>query len=158
MTKKITPFLWFNDNAEEAMELYVSIFEDAEILSVSRYGEAGPGTPGSVMTASFRPAGQEFTALNGGPMFTFTEAVSFVIDRGDQAEVDYYWDALTAGGEPSARGWLKDRFGLSWRVVPRALPELLGEPDPEEAGRVMGAMLRMGKIEIAEPRRAYEAG
>ena len=157
MGQKITPFLWFDHQAEEAMNLYVSVFKDAEVLSVSRYGEAGPGTPGSVMTASFKLNGQEFVALNGGPLFSFTEAVSFVIDCVDQAEVDYYWDALTAnGGEPGSCGWLKDQFGLSWQVVPKALNELIGGPDPEGAQRAMQAMLQMGKLDVAELQRAYD--
>ncbi len=155
--QKITPFLWFDDQAEEAMNLYVSIFKDAEVLEVSRNGEGGPGTPGSVLTVSFRLQDQEFVALNGGPMFAFTEAVSFEIDCADQAEVDYYWDALLAGGgEPSACGWLKDRFGLSWQVVPRALHECIGGPDAEGAQRAMAAMMGMGKLDVAELRRAYE--
>jgi predicted 3-demethylubiquinone-9 3-methyltransferase (glyoxalase superfamily) len=157
MGQKITPFLWFDNQAEEAMKLYVSVFKDSEVLNVSRYGEAGPGEPGSVMTASFRLNGQEFVALNGGPMFTFTEAVSFVIDCADQAEVDYYWNALTTGGgEPGACGWLKDRFGLSWQVVPKALNELIGGPDPEGAQRAMQAMLQMSKLDVAALQRAYD--
>lgn len=156
MGQKITPFLWFDNQAEEAMNLYVSVFKDSEVLNVSRYGDAGPGKPGSVMTASFRLNGQEFVALNGGPMFRFTEAVSFVIDCADQTEVDHYWEALTAdGGEPGSCGWLKDRFGLSWQVVPRALHECIGGPDPEGAQRAMQAMLTMGKLDVAGLRRAY---
>ncbi len=150
MSQKITPFLWFDTQAEEATSFYVSVFKNSEILSVNRYPEGGPAPAGSVMTTSFRLDGQEFTALNAGPHFRFTEAISFVIDCGDQAEVDYYWDALTAdGGEPSACGWLKDKYGLSWQVVPRALIELTTEVEPEVAGRVMAAMMQMSKIDIA---------
>lgn len=155
VSPKITPFLWFDSQAEEATNFYVSVFKDAEVLSVNRYPEGGPAPAGSVMTTSFRLAGQQFTALNAGPHFKFTEAISFVIDCADQAEVDYYWDALLAdGGEPSQCGWLKDKFGLSWQVTPRALIELTTETEPEVAGRVMGAMMRMQKIDIAALRAA----
>ena len=149
MTQKITPFLWFNNRAEEVMNFYVSVFENSEVLGVTRYGEGGPMPAGTVMTASFRLDGQRFTALNGGPQFTFTEAVSFVIDCKDQEEVYYYWDKLTDGGEPGPCGWLKDRFGLSWQVVPTRLPELLQDPDRDKADRVMQAMMGMGKLDIA---------
>ena len=156
MGQKITPFLWFDNQAEEAMKLYVSVFKDSEVLSVNRMGEDGPGGPAPVMTVSFRLNGQEFVALNGGPMYSFTEATSFVIDCADQAEVDYYWDALTAdGGEPGRCGWLKDRFGLSWQVIPRALHECIGGPDAEGAQRAVQAMLRMNKLDVAELRQAY---
>jgi predicted 3-demethylubiquinone-9 3-methyltransferase (glyoxalase superfamily) len=159
MSQKITPFLWFDTQAEEAANFYVSIFKDAEILSVSHYGEGSPGPAGSVMTVAFRLAGQEFTALNGGPHFTFTEALSFVIDCGAQDEVDHYWDALTAdGGEPSQCGWLKDKYGLSWQITPRVLIELLQDEDRERANRVMQAMLRMTKIDIAKLQEAYAQG
>ncbi len=155
VSPKITPFLWFDTHAEDAANFYVSVFKNADILSVNRYPEGGPAPAGSVMTVSFRLNGQQFTALNAGPMFTFTEAVSFVIDCADQAEVDYYWDALTAdGGEPSACGWLKDKFGLSWQVVPRALNELTTGVEPDVAGRVMGAMMQMQKIDVAALRAA----
>jgi predicted 3-demethylubiquinone-9 3-methyltransferase (glyoxalase superfamily) len=149
MTQKITPFLWFNDNAEEAMNYYLSIFKDGKILSVTRYGDAGPGPKGSVMTAQFELFGQRFTALNGGPNFKFTEAISFVIDCQDQKEVDYYWDALSAGGQTQMCGWLKDKFGLCWQVVPRILPKLFQEKDPVKSQRIMQAMLKMKKIDIA---------
>jgi predicted 3-demethylubiquinone-9 3-methyltransferase (glyoxalase superfamily) len=149
----ITPFLWFDGQAEEAAELYTSIFE-GRILGVSRYGEAGPGTPGSVMTVEFELAGQRFTALNGGPEFRFTEAVSFQVSCEGQDEVDELWAKLSEGGEEGPCGWLKDRFGLSWQIVPTALPRLLGDPDPARAQRAMQAMLQMGKIEIAELERA----
>ena len=154
--QKITPFLWFNDNAEEAMDFYVSIFPDSEMLSVTRYGEAGPGKAGSVMVGTFRLAGQEFIALNGGPQFSFTEAISFSVDCATQEEVDDYWDKLTAdGGEPGPCGWLKDKFGVSWQINPTVLGEMLGDADPAKANRVMQAMLGMTKIDIAGLRRAY---
>ena len=156
MGQKITPFLWFNTQAEEAMNLYVSVFKDSEVLSVNRMGEGSPGEPAPVMTVSFKLNGQEFVGLNGGPLYAFTEATSFVIDCADQAEVDYYWDALTAdGGEPGRCGWLKDRFGLSWQVIPRALHECIGGPDAEGAQRAVQAMLRMNKLDVADLRRAY---
>ncbi len=158
MTQKITPFLWFDNNAEDAMDFYVSIFENSEVLSVSRYGDAGPGPEGSIMVASFRLAGQEFLALNGGPQYTFTEAVSFLIDCTLQEEVDHYWDRLSEGGEPGPCGWLKDRFGLSWQVVPSVLGEMLADKDRERANRVMQAMLQMSKLDIATLTRAYEQG
>jgi predicted 3-demethylubiquinone-9 3-methyltransferase (glyoxalase superfamily) len=147
--KKITPFLWFNDQAEEAMKFYTSVFKKSKIGSVTRYGEAGPGPAGAVMTASFELEGLEFTVLNGGPQYKFTEAISFVINCKDQKEVDYYWENLSQGGEEGPCGWLKDKFGLSWQVVPEALTELLSDPDAEKAGRVMQAMLQMKKIDIA---------
>ena len=156
MAQKITPFLWFDNQAEEAMNFYVSVFKDSEALGVSRYGDAGPAPAGSVMVASFKLLGQEFTALNGGPMFKFTEAVSFLIDCKSQEEVDYYWEKLSEGGETSMCGWLKDQFGLSWQVVPGILTDLLQDEDPAKANRVMQAMLQMTKIEIAELKRAYE--
>jgi predicted 3-demethylubiquinone-9 3-methyltransferase (glyoxalase superfamily) len=155
MSQKITPYLWFDGQAEEAMNFYVSVFKNSEILTVSRYGEGGPGPAGSVMIASFRLDGEEFLALNGGPMFKFTEAVSFLISCESQDEVDYYWDKLTEGGEPSQCGWLKDKFGLSWQVIPTRLAELLQDEDPEKAGRVMQAMLQMTKIEVPKLEAAY---
>ena len=154
--QKITPFLWFDNNAEEAMDFYVSIFKNAEVLSVSRYGEGGPGVPGTVMTASFKLEDQEFAVLNGGPYFKFTEAISFFVSCDTQEEVDRYWDLLTAGGEESQCGWLKDKFGLSWQIVPTALGKLLGDPDPVKAQRVMQAMLQMRKIDVAGLQRAYD--
>jgi predicted 3-demethylubiquinone-9 3-methyltransferase (glyoxalase superfamily) len=156
--QKVTPFLWFDDKAEEAAEFYVSVFNgprpgshdgDSKVLGVTRYGEAGPGTPGSAMTVSFLLEGLEFTALNAGPHFTFTEAISFHVSCEDQDEVDYFWKALTDGGEESECGWLKDRYGLSWQIIPTALSELLGDRDPEKAQRVMRAMLQMQKIDVA---------
>ncbi|HWZ27709.1 MAG TPA: VOC family protein [Gemmatimonadales bacterium] len=149
--QKITPFLWFNDNAEEAMNFYCSVFKNAKVGRVSRYGDAGPGPKGSVMSATFELEGQEFFALNGGPQFSFTEAVSFFVRCESQAEVDYFWEKLLAGGgKPSQCGWLKDRFGLSWQIVPNRLGELLGDRDPNRAGAAMRAMLKMSKIVIAD--------
>ena len=146
----ITPFLWFDTQAEEAARFYTSVFPNAKLGSISRYGEAGPGEPGSVMTVEFELDGQAFTALNGGPEFTFTEAVSFQVACETQDEVDRYWAALSDGGEEGPCGWLKDRFGLSWQIVPSVLPRLLEDPDREKAQRVMAAMLKMRKLEIAE--------
>jgi predicted 3-demethylubiquinone-9 3-methyltransferase (glyoxalase superfamily) len=156
MTQKITPFLWFDDQAEEATTFYVSIFKNSEVLSINRYGEAGPGGEGTVMTTTFRLDGQEFMALNGGPHFHFTEAISFFIDCDSQAEVDELWEKLSAGGETSQGGWLKDKYGLSWQVIPRVLGEMLQDPDRERANRVMQAMLQMTKIDIAKLKEAYE--
>ena len=147
--QKISPFLWFDTQAEEAANFYVSVFKNAKLGKVSRYNEAGPGQAGSVMTIEFELDGQPFTALNAGPYFKFNEAVSFVIKCADQAEVDYYWDRLLEGGTPSQCGWLKDKFGLSWQVTPTQLLELNSDPDPAKAARVMAAMLKMGKIDIA---------
>jgi predicted 3-demethylubiquinone-9 3-methyltransferase (glyoxalase superfamily) len=153
--QKITPMLWFDDQAEEAAKLYTSLFDDAEILNVSRYGEAGPGEPGSVMTVEFELEGQKFVGLNGGPAhYGFTEAVSFVVNCETQEEVDKFWDALTDGGEEGPCGWLKDRFGLSWQITPTALPRLLTDPDREKANRAMNAMMGMKKLDIAELERA----
>jgi predicted 3-demethylubiquinone-9 3-methyltransferase (glyoxalase superfamily) len=146
---KITPFLWFDNQAEEAVAFYLSVFKNAEAGPVSRYGDAGPGPKGQVMVASFEIDGVTFTALNGGPQYKFTEAVSFMINCKDQEEVDWYWDRLTDGGEPGPCGWLKDKFGLSWQVVPEVLPALVGNPDAAKAKRATEAMLRMGKLDIA---------
>ena len=158
--QKITPFLWFNDNAEEAVNLYVSIFKDSKIGAITRYeeqGAAASGRPkGSVMTIQFQLEGQEFVALNGGPHFKFTEAVSFVVNCKTQEEVDEYWAKLTAGGEEVQCGWLKDKYGLSWQIVPTALPEMLKDKDPAKAKRVMEAMLQMKKIDIPTLKRAYD--
>ncbi len=153
--QKITPFLWFDDQAEEAAKFYVATFKNSEIVSVSRYGEGGPRPAGMVMIVTFRLDGQEFVALNGGPEFKLSEAFSLSVDCKDQAEVDYYWERLSDGGERSQCGWLKDRYGLSWQIVPSALGELMGDPDPEKSQRVMQAMLKMGKIEIAGLQKAY---
>jgi len=155
---KITPFLWFNDQAEEAMNFYTAIFKNSKIGSVSRYGEGGPGPQGSVMTATFELDGQEFMALNGGPLFTFTEAISLFVNCETQAEVDELWTKLTEGGEEGQCGWLKDKYGLSWQIVPSVLGELLSDPDAEKARRVMNAMLQMKKIDIAGLRLASEQG
>jgi predicted 3-demethylubiquinone-9 3-methyltransferase (glyoxalase superfamily) len=154
--QKITPFLWFDDQAEEAAEFYTSVFANSRIVSVSRYGEAGPGDPGTVMVVNFELEGQRFTALNGGPQFKFTEAISFEVDCGTQEEVDELWEKLTEGGEEVQCGWLKDKFGLSWQIVPTILGELMGDEDPEKAKRVTEAMLKMVKLDIAELRQAYE--
>jgi len=153
---KITPFLWFDTQAEEAANLYVSLFKNSKILSVSRYGEAGPGPKGSVMTITFELDGQKFIALNGGPHFKFTEAISFSVDCKTQEEVDEYWSKLSAGGEEGPCGWLKDKYGLSWQIVPTVLGELLSDPDPQKSKRVMTAMMQMKKIDISGLKRAYE--
>jgi predicted 3-demethylubiquinone-9 3-methyltransferase (glyoxalase superfamily) len=154
--QRITPFLWFDTQAEEAAKFYTSIFAGSKILSVTRYGEAGPGPKGSVMTVEYELEGITFTALNGGPQFKFTEAVSFVVNCKDQKEVDHYWDKLSAGGTPNVCGWLRDKFGLAWQVVPRALVEMLQDKDPVRSQRVMKAMMGMKKIVIAELRAAYD--
>ncbi|WP_446809345.1 VOC family protein [Methylomonas sp. 2BW1-5-20] len=153
---KITPFLWFDDQAEEAMNFYLSIFKDSKVLSVNRYGDAGPGPKGSVMTASFELNGQVFTALNGGPVYQFSPAISFVVHCETQAEVDHYWQKLSEGGKEHQCAWLDDKFGVTWQIVPNALIELLSDPDPAKAGRVMQAMLQMTKIDIATLQRAYD--
>ncbi|HEY9530132.1 MAG TPA: VOC family protein [Burkholderiales bacterium] len=157
MKQKITPFLWFDDNAEEAAKFYVSVFRNSKIVTTARYGDAGPGPKGGVMTVVLELDGQQFIALNGGPHFRFTEAVSFTIDCKDQAEVDYYWEKLSAGGQQQPCGWLKDRFGLPWQVIPSALGEMMSDPDRAKSNRVMAAMLKMKKMDIAALRRAYEA-
>ena len=157
--QKITPCLWFDGQAEDAALLYTSIFENSKILTVARYGEAGAeasGQPkGNVMTVSFRLGGQEFLALNGGPNFKFTEAVSFSVRCDTQDEVDYYWNRLAEGGEEGQCGWLKDKFGLSWQIVPNILGEMLQDRDPKKAERVMTVMLKMKKIDIKELKQAY---
>jgi predicted 3-demethylubiquinone-9 3-methyltransferase (glyoxalase superfamily) len=153
---KITPFLWFDNQAEEAMNFYVSIFANSKVGAITHYGDAGPGPKGSVMTASFELDGQPFTALNGGPVFTFTAAISFVVNCQTQAEVDHFWDKLSAGGQEVQCGWLTDRFGVSWQVVPTVLPEMLQDKYPEKAKRVMAAMLTMKKLSIDGLTRAYE--
>lgn len=153
---RIHPFLWFDTQAEEAMNFYVSVFPNSKVGEVSRFGEARPGHDVPVMTASFELDGQRITALNGGPHFKFTEAVSFVIDCQDQAEVDYYWERLLEGGQASQCGWLKDRFGLSWQVVPVQLHDYIGGPDPAGAKKAMDAMLQMAKLDIAELKAAYD--
>jgi predicted 3-demethylubiquinone-9 3-methyltransferase (glyoxalase superfamily) len=156
LAQKITPFLWFNDNAEEAANLYTSLFADSRILATTRYGSAGPGPEGSVMTVKFQLEGQEFVALNGGPHFTFTEAVSFVVNCDSQQEIDLYWEKLSVGGEKSRCGWVKDKFGLSWQIVPTALTDLVAG-DAERADRVMQALLQMDKLDLATLQRAAES-
>ena len=155
---KITPCLWFDGNAEEAANFYVSLLPDSRLGTVSRSPADNPSTPaGAVLVVDFTLAGQQFTGLNGGPQFPFTEAISFVIDCEDQPEVDRLWEALTADGGSAGRcGWLKDRFGVSWQIVPRQLGEMLGDPDRARAGRAMEAMLKMNKIDVAALRRAFE--
>ena len=155
--QRITPFLWYDDKAEEAANFYISIFKNSKILSVLRYGEVGPGPKGSVMTVEFQLEGQEFVALNGGPHFKFTEAISFVVNCATQEEVDYFWEKLTAdGGQESMCGWLKDKYGLSWQVVPTILIELFKDKDAEKSQRVMKAMLQMKKIDISKLKQACE--
>ncbi|MDO8263056.1 MAG: VOC family protein [Gallionella sp.] len=158
--QKITPFLWFDNQAEDAANFYVSVFRNSKILSVQRYGQEGAevsGRPkGSVMTASFLLDGQEFVALNGGPVYKISPAISFVVNCETQEEVDEYWQKLTAGGEEVQCGWLTDKFGVSWQIVPTQLDKLLSDPDPVKSGRVMQAMLQMKKIDIAGLKRAYE--
>jgi predicted 3-demethylubiquinone-9 3-methyltransferase (glyoxalase superfamily) len=156
--QKITPFLWFDSKAEQAMNFYTSIFKNSKIVSVTRYGEAGPGPKGTVMTAKFELNGQEFVALNGGPQFTFTEAISFVVNCETQQEVDELWEKLSEGGNKSRCGWLKDQYGLSWQIVPTALVEMLQDKDDKKSTRVMQAMLQMDKIDIETLRRAYRNG
>ena len=155
--QKLTPCLWFDTEGEDAANFYTSIFPNSKILDISRYGSAGPRDEGTVMTVEFELDGRSYVALNGGPEFPFTEAVSFQVSCKDQDEVDEYWSKLSEGGEEGPCGWLKDKFGLSWQIIPKALPELLGDPDPEKAQRVMAAMLNMGKIQIDELERAAEA-
>jgi len=154
----ITPFLWFDGDAEEAMNFYVSIFRDSKVESVSRWGEGGPGPKGTVMSATFRLAGQKFMALNGGPQFKFTEAISLFVSCETQEEIDDLWEKLSAGGSKDRCGWLKDRYGLSWQVVPTVLDPLMGDPDPGKSKRVVAAMLQMTKLDIAALKRAHAGG
>ena len=158
MIGSIIPNLWFDDNAEQAAEFYLTVFKNSRIVSVAHYTEAGPGEPGTVMTVEFELDGQRFVGINGGPLFTFSEAVSFQITCEDQAEVDYYWDRLVDGGEESQCGWLKDRFGLSWQIVPTGMEELFSDPDKTRAQRAMTAMFGMKKLDIAALQRAADAG
>ncbi len=153
---KITPFLWFNNQAEEAMNFYVSIFRNSKVLNVNRYPEGSPVPAGTVMTASFVLDGQEFTALNGGIPFPPSQTISFVVNCETQEEVDYYWEKLSAGGKEGQCSWLTDKFGVPWQIHPTALGKLLSDPDPVKAGRVMQAMLRMTKIDIAALQRAHD--
>ena len=154
--QKIVTSLWFDTEAEEAANFYCSKFKDSMILNVSHYGSAGPRPEGMVLAVDFQLAGQTFNALNGGPDFKFTEATSLLVHCESQDEVDQFWDALGEGGEPGPCGWIKDKYGLSWQIVPTALDEMLADPDPEKAQRVMKAMLQMGKIEVAKLQRAYD--
>lgn len=153
--QKISPFLWFDHQAEEAMNFYVSVFKNSRVGSVSRYGKGGPLPEGTAMSCTFTLEGLEFLALNGGPAFQFNPAISLFVDCVDQAEVDTLWDKLCEGGAPSRCGWLTDRFGLSWQIIPRALGELMNDPDPVKAGRVVQAMMGMGKIDVAGLKKAY---
>jgi predicted 3-demethylubiquinone-9 3-methyltransferase (glyoxalase superfamily) len=154
--QKITPFLWFDNQAETAAKFYTSIFENSRIVAVTRYGEAGPGPQGTVMTVAFELDGQEFVALNGGPHFKFTEAISFVVNCEIQEEIDKFWKKLSEGGREVECGWLKDKYGLSWQIVPRILPQLLQDKDAQKSQRVMRAVLQMKKIDIRRLREAYD--
>jgi predicted 3-demethylubiquinone-9 3-methyltransferase (glyoxalase superfamily) len=153
--QKITPFLWFDSQAEEAANFYVSVFKNSKISNVARYGDAGPGPKGSVMMVNFQLEGQEFMALNGGPLYTFSPAISFFVDCKTQHEVDDLWDKLTAGGGEVECGWLRDKYGLSWQIIPTALMELMQDKDPAKSQRVFKAMLQMTKIDIEGLQRAY---
>lgn len=155
--QKITTFLWYDDKAEEAVNFYVSLFKNSKITSVSRYGDAGPGPKGSAMTVSFQLEGQEFTALNGGPHYTFTPAISLFVNCETQEEVDRLWEALSAGGRKDRCGWLQDKYGLSWQIIPTALMRLMSDPDPKKSARVMKAMLQMDKIDIGKLQQAHDA-
>ena len=154
--QKITPFLWFDSNAEEAMNFYTSIFKNSKIGKVRRYGESGPGPKGSVMTATFQIEGQEFIALNGGPHYKITPAISFLVNCETQKEVDELWEKLSAGGETMQCGWLTDKFGVTWQIIPKALGKLLGDKDPQKSQRVVKAMMGMVKIDVEGLKRAYE--
>ncbi len=154
--QRIVPFLWFNDNAEEAMNLYVSIFKNSKVLNVTRYGDAGPGPKGSVMSATFQLEGQDFYALNGGPHYKFTPAISLFVNCKTQEEVDALWERLSAGGEIQQCGWLQDKFGLSWQIIPTILGEMLSDKDPKKSQSVMKAMLQMKKIDIKGLQDAYD--
>ena len=153
--QKITPFLWFDGKAEEAMHFYVSIFKNSKVVSVTRYGDAGPGPKGTVMSAIFQLEGQEFFALNGGPQFSFTPAISFFVNCRTQEEVDELWEKLSEGGEKNRCGWLRDKYGVSWQIIPSVLSELLQDKDAEKSQKVMKAMLQMGKIDIKSLKQAY---
>lgn len=154
--QKITTFLWFDDKAEEAVNFYISIFKNSKIISVTRYGEAGPGPKGAAMSVVFQLEGQKFYALNGGPVFSFTPAISLFVDCESQKEVDELWEKLSAGGRKDRCGWLQDKYGLSWQIIPNALGKLLGDPDPAKSSRVMKAMLQMDKIDIQGLQRAAQ--
>ena len=155
MMQKITPFLWFNGQAEEAMNYYCSIFKNSKVLTVNRYGEGGPAPKGTVMVAKFELDGQEFIALNGGPEYTFNPAISMVVNCIGQQEVDEMWEKLSAGGEKQVCGWLKDKYGISWQVVPIEMGDLMSDPDPAKAQRVMQAMMQMTKIDLTALKEAY---
>ena len=154
--QKITTFLWFDNQAEEAANFYASIFKNSKIKKISRYSDAGPGPKGSVMVLTFELEGQQFTALNGGPVFSFTPAISLMVNCETQAEVDELWEKLSVGGKKDRCGWLKDKYGLSWQITPTRLGELMSDPDPKKANRVMQAMLQMDKIDIAKLEQAYQ--
>ena len=154
--QKIAPFLWFDDKAEEAMNFYVSIFKNSKVVSISRYGEGGPGPKGTVMTGTFELEGQKFMALNGGPHFKFSPAISFFVNCETQTEVDALWEKLSAGGEKQRCGWVTDKFGVSWQIIPTALGKMLSDPDPVRSRNVMKAMLQMDKIDIDQLKQAYE--
>lgn len=154
--QKITPFLWFDNQAEEAVKFYVSLFNNSKINSIKRYGDAGPGPKGSVMIVTFQLEAQDFIALNGGPTFKFTPALSLYVDCETQEEVDQLWDKLSNGGRKNRCGWLQDKYGLSWQIIPRALQQLMSDPDPKKSASVMKAMLQMDKIDIETLRRAHE--
>ena len=153
---KITPFLWFDNQAEQAVNFYISVFQNSRITKVSRYGDAGPGPKGTVMVVEFELDGQRFLALNGGPQFKFTEAISFSVDCTTQKQIDEFWEKLSQGGEQGPCGWLKDRYGLSWQIIPNVLGEMMSDPDREKSNRVMQAMLKMKKIVVEDLRKAYE--
>jgi predicted 3-demethylubiquinone-9 3-methyltransferase (glyoxalase superfamily) len=154
--QKITPFLWFDDKAEEAMNFYTSIFKNSKVERITRYGQGGPGPKGTVMSCTFQLEGQEFMALNGGPQFTFSPAISFFVNCETQEEVDELWEKLSEGGKKERCGWLKDKYGLSWQIIPTTLGKLLSDPNPEKSNRVMKAMLQMDKIDIARLQQAYK--
>lgn len=156
--QKITPFLWFNDKAEEATNFYVSIFKNSKVVSVRRFSGAGPGPKGAVMSTIFQIEGEEFFALNGGPHFSFTPAISLFVSCETQQEVDELWEKLSAGGEKSRCGWLKDKYGLSWQIIPKILGQMLEDKDPKKSASVMKAMMQMGKIDMAGLKRAYDQG
>ena len=156
ISQKITPFLWFDTQAEEAANFYVSVFKNSKVLAVTRYGESGPGAKGSVMTVSFELDGQQFTALNAGPQFPFTEAVSFVVNCESQEEIDYFWEKLSEGGQKVQCGWLKDKFGLPWQIVPGEFFEMIAHASLEQSDRVMQALMQMEKLDLAKLKQAYD--
>jgi predicted 3-demethylubiquinone-9 3-methyltransferase (glyoxalase superfamily) len=156
--QRITPFLWFNDNAEQAVNFYLSVFKNSKITDITHYGEAGPGPKGSVMTLAYQLDGQDFVAINGGPSYTISPAISFVVNCDTQEEIDYYWEKLSAGGKEVQCGWLQDKFGVSWQIVPPVLIELIGDPDKAKADRVMKAMLKMIKLDINAIKEAAKQG